>query len=99
MRLAMPISWRSSRRCACVLSLCDDAVPRVQHESSCEHESRGSVCGSCCVADTYASRLLSSVCGGESILNCYGGVKLDFCVQIRGGFSSRDGVNSRLGGS
>lgn len=92
MRRAMPTSWRSSPRFVCGPSRDDDATLHDLRESSCGHESRGCVCGSCYAAGTYASRHFSGVCGGRSILSSLATVK---GCRSRQRFSSRDGCISR----
>jgi hypothetical protein len=54
MRRAMPTFWRWSPRYACVPSRDGDEGLLDHHGSSCGHGSRGSVCGSCYAAGTYA---------------------------------------------
>src|SRR5258706_10794929 len=72
---AMPTSSRSSPRFVCGPWLDDGEAPHGLHGSFCVHGSHACVCGSCCAADTYASRHFSGDCGGGSILNRQWGVK------------------------
>jgi hypothetical protein len=81
-------SSRRSQKCACGPSHDDDEALRVHRGSSYARESHGCACGSCCGADTCASRFVflprqnrRLLRGSASILDCSQPVKVRASVS------------------